>query len=161
MLLRKSFPIASLAVVLSLLGCARAARDTTGFAMTDSGTVEASFEDTWQAVKAVLRDRGLEIYTRDKRGLFVAYSSMRRHILVPHRTKYTIELSQLSDRETGVKIETVREVYGVTLLTHPNWHARKATDNSEALAILESLQAKLAAPQDETPAEAAEAAPAG
>lgn len=161
MLLLKSFPIASLVVMLSILGCARAARDTTGFAMSDSATVGASFEDAWQAVKAVLRERGLEIYTRDKRGLFVAYSNMRRHILVPHRTKYTIELSQLSDHETGVNIETLREVYGVTLLTYPNWHARKATDNSEALAILEALQAKLAAPQEEAPIEAADAPPAG
>lgn len=155
-MIRKVFVVVSMLVLLSVLGCARAARDTTDFAMTDAVTVEAPFEEAWQAVKAVLRDRELEVYTRDKRGLFVAYSSMKRRLFVPGRIRYTIELSELSDHETGVRIETLREVYGVTLLTYPNWHARKTTDNAEAVAILAALQARLSAPPAAEPVEGEE-----
>jgi hypothetical protein len=130
-------------------GCARAKRDTTGFALKDKVVLEAPFEETWQAVKHVLRARGVEIYTRDKRGLFVAYSNMNRRLLVPHRTKYTIELMDISENETAIHIETLREVYGVTLLTHPDWHARQAKDNSEATAIFQAVEAKLNAPAED------------
>ena len=67
--MRRNFLYFSILVVLVAgAGCARAARDTTGFALNDSALVEAPFEETWQATKAVLREMDLEIYTRDKRG---------------------------------------------------------------------------------------------
>lgn len=130
-------------------GCVRAAKDTTGFALKDEVTLEAPFEETWQAVKHVLREHDLEIYTRDKRGRFVAYSDMRRRLLVPHRTKYTIELMDISSEETAIHIETVREVYGVTLLTYPDWHARQAKDNDKALELLAAVETTLGAPPEE------------
>lgn len=155
MMSRKSFKFALLVLLpLAAFGCARAARDTTGFALNDTATVNASFDETWQAVKAVLRDRELDVYTRDKRGLFVAYSEMKRRFFVPGRIRYTIELSEISDSETGINIETLKEVYGVTLLTYPDWHARKTSDNAESMAILQAIQAKVAAPEE------AEAVPA-
>ena len=153
MMLRKSLKNAVLLALVPLMmfGCARAAKDTTGFALDDAASVPADFEQTWQAVKSVLRDRGLDIYTRDTRGLFVAYSKMKRRIFVPARIKYTIELGEVSDTETAVNIETLKEVYGVTLLTYPDWHARRATDHTEAQAILEAVKAKIAAPEEAAP----------
>ena len=132
-----------LVMLLSVVGCARAARDTTGFALNDSAVIEAPFEETWQATKGVLREMDLEIYTRDKRGRFVAFSGMtRRRLFVPHRVQYTILLEAESDETTKVMIESMRQVYGVTLLTYPDWHDRKTQDNSIALEILERLQAR-------------------
>lgn len=125
-------------------GCARAARDTTGFAMEDSAIIEAPFEDAWQMTKAVLREQQLDIYTRDKRGTFVAYTPMKRGILNPKptRTEFTFVLEDLNNNTTQLFVTTLDQVYGVTLLTYPGWHDRRTTDNSMALAIIESIQAK-------------------
>lgn len=135
-----------LLVIAGLGGCARAARDTSGFALENRVTVNAPFNDTWQAVKHVLREQGYDIYTRDKRGIFVAYSQSHRSlILQPHRIKYTVEVGEVTKETTSIYIQTVRQVYGVTLLTYPDWHDRKMTDNSGAVAILDAVQAKVQA----------------
>ena len=60
-----------LAAVLASAGCARTARDTQGFAVADMAVVDAPFQEAWQSAKAVLRERHYDIYTRDKRGVFV------------------------------------------------------------------------------------------
>lgn len=133
-------------LVIALLpfsGCVRAAKDTTGFAQEQSLNVNAPFEQTWQAVKTVLREQDLELYTRDKRGVFVAYTPMKRSLVTPKRTQYTIELSELSSSETSVFIETVNQVYGVTLLTYPGWHDRPAKNTEGAQNILSAIQAKI------------------
>ncbi|GEM_PF-608252 len=135
--------LSALVVLTGVVGCARAARDTTGFAMNDSEVINASFEETWQSTKAVLREMDLEIYTRDKRGRFVAFTGMtRRRVFVPHRVKYTIILEKESAETTKVMIESMRQVYGVTLLTYPDWHDRKTDDNSVALEILDRLKTR-------------------
>ncbi|HOZ49281.1 MAG TPA: hypothetical protein PLO37_25205 [Candidatus Hydrogenedentes bacterium] len=133
-----------LAVAAAALGgCARAALDTTGFAAVNSTTVNAPFDEAWQATKAILREKDYEIYTRDKRGTFVAFTQMKRRFFVaPVRTKHTIYLEGESDDSTCVTVETVRQVYGVTMLTYPGWHDRKTTDNAEAVELLDALQAK-------------------
>lgn len=133
-----------LTAVLFLAGCASAARDTTGFALVDEATVNAPFEDAWQIAKTVLREGEYDIYTRDSRGLFVAFSSPHRGwTLVPKRTKLTITLEEISVSATRVTVETVDQVYGVTLLTYPDWHDRKANGNEEAADILVGIQAKV------------------
>ena len=133
-------------LVVAGVNCARAARDTTGFAIVDSAVVNAPFEEAWQATKSALRQMDLNIYTRDKRGAFVAYSEMQRQLrlFTPHRTQLTITLERVSGDTTRVTIETLDQVYGVTLLTYPDWHDRKAKDNALALSILESIQAHIA-----------------
>ena len=142
----KSIKWGSLALVIALAGCASAARDTSGFAITDDATVNAPFDKAWQLTKAVLREQNLDIYTRDKRGFFVAFTPSKRHWrLVPHRQKYTITLEEVSATATHISIETVNQVYGVTLLTYPDWHDRKATNDAEAKAILKAVQAKAGA----------------
>lgn len=134
---------AALLGLASILGCARAVHDTTGFAMVDSVTIDRSLDETWDATKAVLREHEYEIYTRDKRGVFVAYTPMRRHFrAVPHRTQFSISLDEAAPGTTEVTIETVDQVFGVTLLTQPDWHDRKTTDNSQSLELLAAIQAK-------------------
>ena len=129
----------------SLLGgCARAARDTAGFAKSGSATVEAGLEQTWQTVKTVLREQEYELYTRDKRGAFVAYTPMKRRFFQPKRVKYTVLLTESSSNATRIDIETINQVYGVTLLTYPDWHDRPARDNAGADAIIQAVQSKIA-----------------
>lgn len=140
---RKALYFSLLLALVAVAGCARAARDTTGFSVTDTAVINAPLEPAWQATKAVLREMEMDIYTRDKRGAFVAYSGVRRRMLVPHRIRYQISLEQESDAATRLTIETTRQVYGVTLLTYPDWHDRKTTDNSEALQVIESVKARL------------------
>jgi hypothetical protein len=132
----------------SFLGCARAARDTTGFAVNESAVVEAPFDETWQAAKSVLREMELNIYTRDKRGKFVAFSDMERQLILftPEREQLTVSLDPVTAESTAVDVEVLRQVYGVTLLTYPDWHARKTNDAALASTFLESLQTRLAMP---------------
>ncbi len=126
-------------------GCATTPRGTADFAVVDSGTVAMAFEDAWQATKHVLREKELELYTRDKRGVFVAYTPMKRNLfLVPRRTELTVILEPVSNDETDITIETVRQVYGVRLLTYPGWHDRQTSDNSLAAGIMEALDAEMA-----------------
>jgi len=135
-----------LALIVPVLptGCARAKLETAGFAITDTITVNKPLDDTWQDAKAVLREMELDIYTRDKRGEFVAYTPMKRrfYIFTPHRTQLSITMESLTSNSTAVTIETVDQVYGVTPLTYPDWHDRKTSDNEEALTILESLRTR-------------------
>ena len=133
-----------LALAPCVNGCARAARNTEGFAMVDTAVVDAPFTETWQAVKGVLRENKYDVYTRDKRGLFVAYSGTTGRRFVHHRTQYTITLESVSTNSTRMTIETLKQVYGVTLMTYPGWHDRKTSDNSQALALLEASKAKVA-----------------
>jgi len=131
-------------------GCARAARDTTGFEMVDSATIDAPFMDVWQMTKTVLREKELQIYTRDKRGVFVAYTpSQKRFFLKPERTRYTLKLERITGDNTKVTIETIEQVFGVTMLTYPGWHDRKTTDNTMALAILDAVKARCEARETE------------
>jgi len=137
--------IFALFVCIAGSGCARAARDTSDFALRDETVVNAPFEETWQTVKTVLNDQGYEIYTRDKRGAFVAYTPMKRILWVqPHRTKFMIELARVAPEETAISVESVRQIYGVTLLTHPNWHDRKQRDPKASQAIIEAIQSTVA-----------------
>ncbi|HEO71503.1 MAG TPA: hypothetical protein ENN80_09575 [Candidatus Hydrogenedentes bacterium] len=139
--------MAGLVAIAPLGGCARSALDTTGFAVVNNTTVDAPFEQTWQATKGVLREHEWDIYTRDKRGVFVAYSGKgRRALVLSKRTKHTITLDALSERQTRVTVETVDQVYGTTLLTYPGWHDRKTRDDSKALDLLEWVKAATAAP---------------
>jgi hypothetical protein len=140
-------PILILFLLLSsaaVTGCARAARDTTGFAVTDSTTANLSFNEAWQQVKAVLREQDYEIYTRDKRGVFVAFSGSKRSLVQYHRIKLTIALEAVSETATKVSVDTLRQVYGVTLLTYPGWHDRKTQDHTRAQALLKAIEAKAA-----------------
>ena len=138
------FPAVSVLALIALVGCARGARDTRTFAITDNCTVKTPFNDAWQMVKAVLREQGYDIDTRDKRGVFVVFTGAKhKHVLGLHRTKYTISLQSVSDSSTQIIIESIRQVYGSTLLTYPGWHDRKTEEHAEAQAILKAVEAKV------------------
>jgi len=139
------FASVTVAMIVTVMpGCARASKDTTGYTMEDSITVAKPLDETWQDTKTVLREMEMDIYTRDKRGEFVAFTPMKRQLYVgtPNRTKLTIVLKEATANSTTVSIETVAQVYGVTLLTYPDWHDRKAAHNNEAVAIIEALKTK-------------------
>jgi len=149
------FLILLVAAVGTVAGCVSTKRNTEGFAITDSVAVNAPVEETWQFVKEALREGKYDIYTRDKRGIFVAYTPMKRHLaVVPKRTKFTIAIEPVSDTASKVTVESIRQVFGVTPLTYPGWHERKTTDHAEAQKILEAIVAK-ASPA--APAEAEQA----
>ena len=141
--MRRTISIGLLALVL-LGGCASAPRDKTGFASVDTVVVNAGFEDTWQATKAVLREMEMDIYTRDTAGEFVAFTRMERRyrVLTPKRIKLTIEVHEVSGQRTRVSVETVQQVYGVTPLTYPDWHDRQTNDNELAVSLLDAVKAR-------------------
>lgn len=138
----------SILVIASMapLGCAHAPRDTTGFALNHEVVVNASFENTWQTVKDVLREQELDIYTRDKRGRFVAYTPEKRRFLQPNRYQYTFQLDAISESETRIALDTRKQTFGVTLLTYPGWHDRKTSDSPESQALLDAIQARMSTP---------------
>lgn len=144
-----------LAATLMPLGCAHAPKDTTGFAVKHEIVVAAPFDATWQAVKDILRENELDIYTRDKRGHFVAYTPEKRRYLQPNRYQYTFDLEALSENETRIALDTRKQRYGVTLLTYPGWHDRKTEDAPESQALLDAIQARagnpIAMPASEAP----------
>lgn len=144
-------------LLLSAGGCARAARDTTGFALHNEVTVGQPFEATWQAVKAVLREQEYDIHTRDKRGTFVAFGKESRGWRInKHREQHVITIEPVGDEASLVKIDSVRQVYGATVLTYPGWHDRALTNANDATTLLAAIEAKANA---QTGAAAAEATP--
>ncbi len=166
---RKTWVVLACVAVVAA-GCARAPRDTTGFTISETVTVDAGFDEAWLATRDALRDMGFDIYTRDKRGLFIAFSEPGRQWLVPHRTQHTVVLEPVDPARTSVEVDTINQVYGVTPLTYPDWHDRPADDNAEALQFLERLHARLGlgappepaeAPPSVDPAEPTDAEPVG
>lgn len=129
---------------LSLNGCAKAAKDTSGFALENTFEVDMPFDQTWQVVKDVLLDEELYLYTRDKRGTFVAFSEPTRRPFKTRRVQYTVELERISDSETSIYIETIRQKYGVTMMTYPDWHDRQTTDTTKTEQLIASINAWVA-----------------
>lgn len=124
-------------------GCAGTMKDTSGFAEEKVITVKAPFEKTWQATKEVLRELKLDIYTRDKRGAFVAYDQPKREWAQLNRIKYEINLGPVNSEETKIYISAVRQVYGVTLLTNPDWHDRKIKGQTKSEEIITKIAEKI------------------
>ena len=135
-----------LAIIALPSGCAHAPKDTTDFAVTQEIVVSAPFNDTWQAVKDILRENELDIYTRDKRGRFVAYTPEKRRYFQPNRYQYTFNLQAVSENETKIALDTRKQRYGVTLLTYPGWHDQKTVEAPESQALLDAIQVRAGAP---------------
>jgi hypothetical protein len=123
-------------------GCATSAPDSSQFAQIDEFVVDASYPDVWESTKAALRERELLIYTRDKRGIFVAFTDPERRLFVPHRTQITINLTEITPDSTRIEIETIDQEYGVKLLTYPGWHARQTEETPETDALIAAIQGK-------------------
>ena len=108
----------------------------------DSITLEARFAGAWLQTRDTLLAQKYEIYTRDKRGLFVAYTKVKRRLLFfPHRMKLTITLEALSADETRVSVETIFQRYRVTPLTYPDWRDDpRVVEEEIAGALLEAIR---------------------
>ncbi|MCX5768805.1 MAG: hypothetical protein NTZ09_00820 [Candidatus Hydrogenedentes bacterium] len=146
---KRVFLVLLIPLALALAGCARSASDTAGFAVSQSAAVGAPFDQAWQTVKAVLREyekpNRFEIYTRDRRGVFVAFENTgRQAFLVPSRVQYTVSVEPAGENASQVTVETIRQVYGVTLLTYPGWHDRPMKDPAKAQGLLGEIQARIA-----------------
>lgn len=146
--------------VAGLSGCATAKKDTTGFAVQQEVVLEESYADAWQHVKRTLLANEYEVYTRDKRGTFVAYKGGKSFlgVLNSPRQKYTVDLEPVSNGQTKVSVEVVKQVYGVSLTTYPDWHDRQTKgDDSvrELIGALTGAPAEASTPVEEAPAEEA------
>ena len=147
------FLILLVVVTVGLGACISPPKNTEGFAVSDSVTINAPFDRCWQDSKTVLREGGYDLFTRDKRGIFVAYTKMKRDLLVaPKRVQFTIAVEPVSETSTKVTIEALKQAYGVTLLTYPGWRDRKTTDLTEAQTLLKAIEAKATGVAPEAPA---------
>ncbi len=136
-------------LALLLAGCVSGARDTAGFAVTKAATVNVPFDQAWQTAKAVLREhekpKKFEIYTRDKRGVFIAFENTGRQVLlIPSRVQYTVTIEPAGENASNVTVETVRQLYGTTLRTYPAWHDRTMKDPAKAQNLLNEIQSRIA-----------------
>lgn len=132
------------ALILGASGCASSAPKQQDEIFVDTMTVPMDFESTWQLTRDTLLDKDIEIYTRDKRGLFVAYGNTRRSLLIPWRTKFTITIQEESAESTKIAIEAVEQRYTVTLLTYPDWRDRDFRDKKgHGAALLESIKSRI------------------
>ena len=111
-------------------------------ARVDSVTLEVPFNEAWQRTRQALVDQKYEIYTRDKRGLYVAYTKVKRRLLFfPHRMQLTITLEATSAEETQLTVETIHQKYRVTLLTYPDWRDDPEVEKGDvAAALLEAIR---------------------
>lgn len=131
-------------------GCSTAPPVDEALGAVDSLVVQAPMDEAWQAVKGVLRNQEYLIYTRDLRGLFVAYTDIKRKGLTRYRQQITVTLREQTRDSTEVTVEMVQQTYGVSLLTYPGWHDLKTEDHSTGELILAALTEKLSDSEDET-----------
>ena len=135
--------------MVASVGCATNPKpvETPAVAFVDSMTVPLAFDDAWQLTRDVLLAQdGVEIYTRDKRGMFVVYTDMhRKKLIMPHRSMLTITLESDTKESTQIAVETVAQRYGVTLLTYPGWRDKDTVSEEEVgRTILESIKTRVA-----------------
>ena len=137
----------TLSCLLAGIGCARvqgrAGRVGEDAIPPVSAKVEGEFKLVRTVVRDVLRDSPVEIYTRDKRGIFVVFADMGRAFITPRRLRLVISLRSLSENQTSVTVETFPEAYTVQLLTRPAWRPAAFGDNALAKEILDSLQRRI------------------
>lgn len=126
-------------------GCRTAPAVAPDVTTTDEIVLEAPYAEAWEATRDTLRALEYTLYTRDKRGLFVAYSKERRHrILIPRRTQFSLVLEPVTPTQTRVTVETLPQRYWVTLLTYPDWReSPEPADPEEGRAILRDIRMRL------------------
>jgi hypothetical protein len=127
---------------LVLNGCASTPEKKADGAFVDTMIVPVEYSEAWRVTRDVLLDQDVEIYTRDKRGLFVVYANpYRKKYIFPHRTKLTVTLTSESESSTRIAVETVHQKYSVSLLTHPSWSDQSAVSLDNAgIEVLESIK---------------------
>lgn len=130
--------------VLAFAGCASTPKKPVpDLAHQASRVVQAPFDAAWQATRDALRKNDYIIYTRDKRGVFVAYSEKERRMRRRIRNELTITLEAVTSGSTRITLAVQQQKFGVTLLTYPGWHDRKTADGAVAEAFFEALESEL------------------
>ena len=128
---------------LVVVGCksTRGDEGATPIVTVDSLMVGAGFEEVWQETRRALLEQGYEVYTRDTRGLFVAYTKVKRRLLLfPHRMQVSVTLERVSTDSTRVSVETIHQKYRVSLLTYPDWRDDpRPAAGDEGRALLEII----------------------
>ncbi len=129
---RVSTLILCLAMGIGAAGCRSTGEPNMVRASEESIVVGLPLDKAWANVRDTLASKDYDIYTRDKRGLIIGYTHMkRRGLLVPHRTKFTIVLEDVTHESTRITVESVHQRYRVTFLTYPGW--RDMETESEAI----------------------------
>ncbi len=131
------------ALILSACGCAglRGRVPASEYSIPDvSAEVGGEFTQVRDVVRDVLRESPVEIYTRDKRGLFVVYANVRRAFLTPRRLRLVVTLERVSESSTRVAVQSFPEAYTVRLLTYPAWRPAAFGDNSLAEEIVSLIE---------------------
>lgn len=118
---RVAVALCILALLSTAPGCARNRPAKEPVAVNRSATVDAPFAETWESTRDAFLSLELPIYTRDKRGFFVAYSPQKRKLLTPRRMQYTIILEPIGPDQTRIELETIPQRYLISLLTYPSW----------------------------------------
>lgn len=115
----------------------------------ESTVLQAEYEDVWQATRRALQASELDIYTRDKRGMFVAFDEKKRLFSIPRRARITVIVERVTTSSTRVSIEAVRERYRMPILRHPGWKEEAGGDLTELKReLLASIEAQALAPPE-------------
>ena len=146
--MKLSLGYAAAVLILSACGCAglRGRVPASEYSIPDvSEEIEGDFARVRDAVRDVLRESPVEIYTRDKRGEFVVFAKMSRAFLTPRRLRVVVTLARVSESSTRVTVQTFPEAYTVQLLTYPAWRAAAFGDNSLAEEIVTAIEKRVGA----------------
>jgi len=139
-----------LMVVLAFGGCKSTPKPVpipVNIASNIEATVAVSSVEAWAMTRDALVEQGYEIYTRDKSGLFIAYTKEKRNLLlVPHRTQFTIVIEEVTGETSRVAIESVRQRYKISFLSYPGWvsDVEKLPEDT-GQSIIDALNSKVAA----------------
>lgn len=130
------------AVLTLAAGCASAPPPPPPEVAVDSVVLEREFDAVWQATKTALIEQDYEIYTRDLRGMFVAYTKKTGTFSIPNRARITVVLERVTTNSTKVSVEAVQERYRMPLLKYPGWKEQPKVDltqrRQEVLETIES-----------------------
>lgn len=137
--------VATIMLTAMVSGCTTGKPQQPDEVYVESMTVPLDFASAWQLTRDVLLEEEVEIYTRDKRGLFVVFTETeRRNLITPWRTKLTITLREATPDTTEIAIESVAQRYSVSALTYPGWRDRSYTEKeSPGTALLETIKSRI------------------
>ncbi|MGC9054230.1 MAG: hypothetical protein ACP5KS_10130, partial [Candidatus Hydrogenedens sp.] len=69
------------------------------------------------------------------------------------RVKYENQLGSVNSEETRIFVSAIKQIYGVTLLTNPDWHDRKITGKTKTDEIINKIMEKSGDKSESSPTE--------
>ena len=135
-----------LAAIVAAAGCASTPPPAPPEVPTESAVLPYEFDSVWQATRDTLKGQNYEIYTRDKRGMFVAHTPRKGTFSIPNRARITVILERVTAGSTRVTVEAVRERYRMPLFRNPGWKEQPEVDLTDRRqAVLEGIAATMEA----------------